>query len=49
MYRCMYNHMYTYKVLTALGRRIDKAVAWTALPKPDAVGELLAGLTADPV
>ncbi len=32
------------KVLTGLGRRIDRGVTWKALPAPDAAGELLAKL-----
>ncbi len=32
------------KVLTGLGRRIDKTVAWKALPAPSAVGDLAAEL-----
>ena len=32
------------KVLTALGKRIDKGVTWTATPQPDAAAEFLAQL-----
>ncbi|MEM7349711.1 MAG: ACP S-malonyltransferase [Acidobacteriota bacterium] len=32
------------KVLTALGKRIDKSLTWQATPAPDAAAELLAGM-----